>query len=415
MYRIRWYRANPPTIDGNAITHNYPDVYDFYIPGDKELAITEGRLSEESGRAGSLSFTVPATHPHKDDVRLYLDAFTVEFRNPYDDNPRAWHLIWYGRVISCTVNIDNSVSYTCEGALAILNDIMIPPTKDISEADAVYYGTPTMYMDELIEWYNNKSTFGYPGITHYGTDAPEGQILVQREGYNTILYELNDYFVNKYGGFYTYGVYLEDFDHPEYLGSTLWHRLEPESFANDSEYDLKVGRNILELSVNLSSLDVVTEAKYEWYTPNGDLGGVDDFSLFDNTGSSVSDIFKSLTVSRKLKVNNCQNRSEAFNLVKQYCVNTLEESVEVSLAVVDPVFVNKQELYYAPRYAPDFIVRFFMPGASIGIKLMISKREIDLVNPGRMQLTLGKPRPSASQTLTRNKISEKIQDETQIF
>lgn len=77
----------------------------------------------EIGSAGSLNFIVPKGNPSYDLIRP-LGTSVYLYRNS--------DLIWFGRILDITKNMELYKSVSCEGALAFLNDIVVRPT--------VYYG-----------------------------------------------------------------------------------------------------------------------------------------------------------------------------------------------------------------------------------------------------------------------------------
>lgn len=97
------------------ITINGVPLYD---PRDEELAIYEAKVKLSILEADSATISLPGDHPALDQIRLMSGEILV-----YEDD----EIIFRGRIISRDDSMDKTVVLDAEGALAYLNDSVIPP------------------------------------------------------------------------------------------------------------------------------------------------------------------------------------------------------------------------------------------------------------------------------------------------
>lgn len=100
------------------------DVIHAYDSSNPDYQIISGTLTMEYNRSGSLTFTVPPNnYAHKNG--LIKDLLSVIKVVNTADN-----FYWYGRVLRRDVDFLGCCTYTCEGALSRLNDIVAYPIAD---------------------------------------------------------------------------------------------------------------------------------------------------------------------------------------------------------------------------------------------------------------------------------------------
>ena len=85
---------------------------------DDRLVLIDPKLSLEDSTAGKFEFTMPITNIAYGLIGR-MDTEIRVFQNGDE--------IWRGRVLEEEVDFNNRKSYTCEGALAYMNDTVIPP------------------------------------------------------------------------------------------------------------------------------------------------------------------------------------------------------------------------------------------------------------------------------------------------
>lgn len=118
----------------------YCDDVLVYDPRIEELSLENPVLNLALNDAGEFTFTVPDTHPQKDVFKPLISTIRV-YRDGDDE------ALFIGRIVLPEGDYNNSITYTCEGALAFLNDTVQPPAEfhDI---------TPMGYVGVLLETHN---------------------------------------------------------------------------------------------------------------------------------------------------------------------------------------------------------------------------------------------------------------------
>lgn len=97
------------------------DGVEIYDPTNKAKTLINPQLSLAVGEAGSFTFTIDPEHtaynsiiPYGSNIEVFEDGVSV----------------FFGRPLPPSVNFYNQKTYRCEGALAFLNDIILPPMTD---------------------------------------------------------------------------------------------------------------------------------------------------------------------------------------------------------------------------------------------------------------------------------------------
>lgn len=117
----------------------YADDHLIYNPLLPDYQITSGKCDLAVNSAGSLTFTIPTTHPNYGKVELMKS--TVEL---YDDD----RLIFQGRPYAPTLDFFRNDRIECEGALAYLNDSIIEPFE--------YTGSAAGFFSQIIASHNSQ-------------------------------------------------------------------------------------------------------------------------------------------------------------------------------------------------------------------------------------------------------------------
>lgn len=92
----------------------------LYAPNDESLKVIDPKLTLEINQTDSLEFTIPAGHPMYDELRKLKT--TIEVR-------QGKEVLFRGRILDDNIDFLNRKTVHCEGALAFLNDTIMPPYK----------------------------------------------------------------------------------------------------------------------------------------------------------------------------------------------------------------------------------------------------------------------------------------------
>lgn len=129
----------------------YADDIPVYLPKDlwdddyegEKVTPTVANLIMEDNKSGSFEFSILPQHPAYDEIELITTTIKVT-EYVYDDEGSLENktILWKGRVISIEDSMDGIRTFSCEGALAFLNDIICYPTTNaiVSEVITSYDG-----------------------------------------------------------------------------------------------------------------------------------------------------------------------------------------------------------------------------------------------------------------------------------
>lgn len=105
---------------------------------DEEVTPTSAKLIMEDNKSGSLEFSILPANIAYDEIELISTTIKVtEYVYEDDGSLKSKTILWKGRVISIDEGMDRIRAFTCEGALAFLNDIICYPTTNAIVSEVV--------------------------------------------------------------------------------------------------------------------------------------------------------------------------------------------------------------------------------------------------------------------------------------
>lgn len=124
----------------------YADNIPVYLPEDlwdgnyegEQITPTVAKLTMEDNKSGSIEFSILPQHPAYDEIELITTTIKVtEYVYDDDGSLKNKNILWKGRVISIEDSMDGIRTFTCEGALAFLNDIICYPTTNAIVSEVI--------------------------------------------------------------------------------------------------------------------------------------------------------------------------------------------------------------------------------------------------------------------------------------
>lgn len=213
-------------------------LFDDTAPDREHMALTP-KLTLTAGAAGSLTLTLPKAAEGYDSVRQLKTTIRVE---------RDWDIIWMGRVLTEERDFWNSRVLLCEGALAWLNDYVIPT--------GTHTGTPEQLLTAILGDASNPAAGTYNGKAAVDRRIAVGQVTVQGSGltaetdYNPALDAVNR-LVSDYGG-------ILRMRYPNGVPTLDWLADYPEPQPGDQ--GIEFGGNLLEFTRGWDLTDYATAA-----------------------------------------------------------------------------------------------------------------------------------------------------------
>lgn len=244
-------------------------IYDDTL-GDEYRQIINPTLSLEDSTAGTLSMTLPPGSLGYDLIRRMSTTITVRKEDVE---------IWWGRVISESVDFWNQRNLECEGALTFLNDVLQPQA-------ALKKRTVAQYIEHIITNYNAQADegrkFAVGEITAGGSETKDydidytntleclnevtgdnnGHIRVRKEDGVYILDYLKDY-PGTSSQTVEFGKNLLDFTR-QWSNEELATVIVPLGIKLDSSRYENMDEKLTVASVNGGSIYVVSEAAAEY-------------------------------------------------------------------------------------------------------------------------------------------------------
>lgn len=105
---------------------------------DEEVTPTSANLVMEDNKSGSLEFSILPANKAYDEIELIVSTIKVkEYVYEDDGSLHSETILWKGRPISVEEDMDGIRTFTCEGALAFLNDIICYPITNAIVSEVV--------------------------------------------------------------------------------------------------------------------------------------------------------------------------------------------------------------------------------------------------------------------------------------
>lgn len=354
------------------------EVPDYiHLPGHETRSAYNMQLSLEMGKAGSLTFTILPTHPLHDRLNILKDTISVRYKDKE---------IWRGRIITANDTFD-SQSFTCEGALNFLNDIILPPEittyydrekEELVIEPVTIYATGVDYVEELLREYNNKalayrkfeSEVMFPDPPAYYTE--EGDY--DRTDFNSVLYEIDQVVSN---GRTAYNGYFEI----NYISDTLMRLVYVKEYFTDIyNGEIDFGKNLIDYASVIDGADIFTALRYTSKGRTEDRPNpaqrriVNDFAV---------DAFG--VIERAVEIDE-YNQKELDKLAKAYLDKHVAQSISVDVSAIDLSVMTDSEYM-------DILVghrtRIKAEPYNLNMLVFCSKIVYDLSDPSKTKFTFG--------------------------
>lgn len=196
----------------------------------EHTALLDPRVSLEANKSGTLTFVMMPDHPYYDSIVFRQSVFDVYLND---------ELIFEGIPVSETTDFFNRKTVTCEGELTFLNDTV--------QEQAVYRGqTARNLLAAYIAKHNSQcdsnKTFSLGSVTVDGGDS-----IFRYTNFQSTMQEIQEDLVDNFGGFLRV----------RHSGSARYLDYLAESPRTSSQV-IRIGLNLVDLSRNLSSLNICT-------------------------------------------------------------------------------------------------------------------------------------------------------------
>lgn len=367
---------------------NVNGEYPIYEPLDDMLRIFEPVLTQEMGSAGSFTFRVYKGHPYYKQLKVLTSEVIV-----YDDGA----CVFCGRMWRPEQDFDNMVAVTCEGELTYLLDSRQRPF--------TYTGGIDGYIGQLLDVHNSQ--------VDASRQIKKGNIVVSGDG------GYKEWTVQGFSNTLTLLRQL-----PESFGGYLRIRHEAGVRYLDYLWDygginsqvIRFGENLLDLTHYVDATQIITclipqGADVEYKDESGETQSraVDITSV--NGGVDYIENAEAVELYGRIwgyqKWDDVTEPGILLAKSREYLkeASTLPASMEVSavdLAAIDST-VQQFQLGFWTDVSSD--------PHGINQKFLLTRREINLLDPGQGSITLGRQTETLTGTTVKNQtaVSERIE------
>lgn len=367
---------------------NVNGEYPIYEPLDDMLRIFEPVLIQEMGSAGSFTFRVYKGHPYYKQLKVLTSEVIV-----YDDGA----CVFCGRMWRPEQDFDNMVAVTCEGELTYLLDSQQRPF--------TYTGGIDGYIGQLLDVHNSQ--------VNASRQIKKGNIVVSGDG------GYKEWIVQGFSDTLTLLRQL-----PESFGGYLRIRHEAGVRYLDYLWDygginsqvIRFGENLLDLTHYVDATQIITclipqGADVEYKDESGETQSraVDITSV--NGGVDYIENAEAVELYGRIwgyqKWDDVTEPGILLAKAREYLkeASTLPASMEVSavdLAAIDST-VQQFQLGFWTDVSSD--------PHGINQKFLLTRREVNLLDPGQGSITLGWQTETLTGTTVKNQtaVSERIE------
>lgn len=366
MYRIK---LKPNTL---------ATVYTLHDTSTNDLILINPKLSLALNKTGTLTFSVPVTHPYYDKIGKMQCEISV-YKNS--------KLIYVGRPLTSEDDFYKTSSVTCEGILAYLIDSIQRPYS--------FNGSIKNFLSGVITNHNSEVD-SFKQFTLGICDVADSNNYINRSdsGYTDSLTTVNNKLINTHGGYLSvrYGTSTRYIDYKAQSGK-------------ESTQIIRFGENLLDLNKYIKSENLVTAI-----IPLG----------AETEEVGINDTKKRVTIE---SVNNGKDYLVDTTAVKQfgYIYKTVEfddVTLPANLKTKAQTYLNENknlsltiELSAVDLSVIDVDVEAFNLGDSVRVisqphnldsYFVISEYKLDLVDPSNNTIILGKTLSKLSQTVNKN-------------
>ena len=334
--------------------------------GLEDTPLAHASVELETGKSGSFEFTIYPGHPAFDAVERMAQV-TVS---------REYTAIYTGRVLDIKIGFYGEKQVSCEGDLAFLLDVLIPPH--------TYTGSLTGYLDHVLALYNQRADNEHLFLAGTVTVAEYSPFTVKETTeYKTALDLINAHLVANSGG------YLRT----RYEGGNRYLDLisEAADASNISGQSIELGTNML---------DIIREQK-----------GGDMFSVIVPLGAKLEGSEKRLDISSVYGGNTHIVNTAAVAL----CKGRIYRQVVFDNITNAQTLLTTGSQYLADHYAGEYTIEvtaadlsgqdasidFFRVGQWVRVYnekhfgytpqlFLVKKISINLLRPAENKITIGK-------------------------
>lgn len=202
-----------------------------------DLQVIGAKCDLEVNKTGSLTFSIPPTHPHYNDVKKHTSVIKL-LRND--------EILFVGRVLNDEIDFYNMKNVECEGELAYLLDSV--QRKKEYHLDGGSENVIKTYLTDLITIHNEQMSDKRKQFTvGEVTVSDPNNYLYKISAYENTLGAINDKLIDTYGGYIL----------TRHGGDTTYIDYVSE-YSGTCEQTIEFGKNIVDMTRYIKGEDIFT-------------------------------------------------------------------------------------------------------------------------------------------------------------
>ena len=150
----------------------------------QDTVITDPKLELADNSAGKFTSTLYSNNRGYNTIKKYTSTIIIK-------KDAKW--LWEGRVLLENIYFQNRKQITCEGAMAYLNDVLLPPKK-------YQAATAGSLLNQLLEFYNSRITSSKRRISLGGVTVDSSSITEFETAYESVFSFIQSNLVDQFGG-----------------------------------------------------------------------------------------------------------------------------------------------------------------------------------------------------------------------
>lgn len=205
-------------------------IHDTRLEG---LQVIGAKCSLEVNKTGSLTFSIPPTHPNYNDVNKHTSVITLL---------RDDEVVFVGRVLNDEVDFSNIKNVECEGELSyLLDSIQRKKQYNLSGANVI-----KTYLQDLINIHNSQMNESRKQFVVGNVTVTDDSISLI-SNYEDTLSIINDKLINTYGG-YILTRHSDDVTYIDYVSE----------YSGICQQTIEFGKNLIDMTRYIKGEDIFT-------------------------------------------------------------------------------------------------------------------------------------------------------------
>lgn len=358
--------------------YNSSDIYTLHDPRTDDLLLMNPKLKLELNKTGTLTFSVPVTHPYYSQIAKMQCEITV-----YRDES----IIYVGRPLTSEDDFYKTSAVTCEGILAYLIDSTQRPYEHQGNIYDFFSGVLTNHNNSVDEF--KRFTLGVCDVTD-----SNNYINRSDSGYTDSLTTINEKLIDTHGGYLSvrYESGKRYLDYKSQAGK-------------ENKQIIQFGNNLIDLSKYIKSDNLITAIiPLGAETEEEGINGTKKRVTIENVNGGKDYLVDSVAVAQYgliygvVEFDDVTLPSNLKTKAQKYLDDNKNLSLTIELSAVDLSMLDTD----IEEFNLGDMIRVVSAPHDLDQYFLLSSYDIDIVNPANNKITLGKTLSKLTATVNKN-------------